>query len=91
MASEAGAGALFSPANFFAVGIDPSSVAVADLDGDRIPDLVTAVFVGVRVLINLCDPPVQPVPTLGPVGIAILLSLLGATAYWRQRVSASRS
>ncbi len=43
MASEAGAGALFSPATF-QVGSGPESVAVADLDGDSVPDLVTANF-----------------------------------------------
>ncbi|MCH7869451.1 MAG: SBBP repeat-containing protein [Myxococcales bacterium] len=31
------------------------------------------------------------VPSLGPVGIAFLLTLLGATAYWRLRDSASVS
>ncbi len=41
MASEAGAGALF-PGLKFAAGDFPNSVAVADLDGDSVPDLVTA-------------------------------------------------
>ncbi len=41
MASEAGAGALF-PGQKFPAGDGPSSVAVADLDGDSVPDLVTA-------------------------------------------------
>ncbi len=41
MASEAGAGALFLGQKFPA-GIRPRSVAVADLDGDSVPDLVTA-------------------------------------------------
>ncbi len=40
MASEAGAGALFSRS--FAAGDNPISVAVADLNGDGVPDLVTA-------------------------------------------------
>ncbi|MEE9533311.1 MAG: VCBS repeat-containing protein, partial [Acidimicrobiia bacterium] len=41
MASEAGAGALFLGQKFPA-GIRPRSVAIADLDGDTVPDLVTA-------------------------------------------------
>ena len=41
MASEAGAGALFLGQKFPA-GISPRSVAVADLDGDTVPDLVIA-------------------------------------------------
>jgi len=41
MASEADADALFS-GQTFAAGNNPRSVAVADLDGDTIPDLVTA-------------------------------------------------
>ncbi len=40
MPSEAGAGVLFSRS--FAAGGGPQSVAVADLDGDSVPDLVTA-------------------------------------------------
>jgi hypothetical protein len=40
MASEVGAEALFS--REFAAGDSPSSVAIADLDGDSVPDLVTA-------------------------------------------------
>ncbi len=43
MASEAGAGELF-PRRSFPVGDFPPSVAVADLDGDTVPDLVTANF-----------------------------------------------
>ena len=43
MASEAGAGALFLGQKF-PVGIRPLSVAVADLNGDTVPDLVTANF-----------------------------------------------
>jgi hypothetical protein len=42
MASEAGAGALFSLPTSFAAGDELRSVAVADLDGDGVPDLVTA-------------------------------------------------
>lgn len=33
------------------------------------------------------SPPPDPVPALGPFGIATLLALLGATAYWRLRDS----
>jgi len=33
--------------------------------------------------------PISQLPALGPLGIAILLGLLGATAYWRLRDSAS--
>ncbi len=43
MASEAAADPLFSaPASFVVAGDAPESVAVADLDGDNIPDIVTA-------------------------------------------------
>jgi hypothetical protein len=42
MASEAGAGALFSLPTTFPVGDSPGSIAVADLDGDTVSDLVTA-------------------------------------------------
>jgi formylglycine-generating enzyme required for sulfatase activity len=35
------------------------------------------------------NPILPPVPALGPVGIALLLSLLGATAYWRLRSGAA--
>jgi hypothetical protein len=45
LASEAGAGGVcptFQVAAFFAAGYAPRSVAVADLDGDNVPDLVTA-------------------------------------------------
>jgi hypothetical protein len=41
IASEAGAGGLF-PSRIFAAGDGPTSVAVADLDGDSVADLVTA-------------------------------------------------
>ena len=41
MASEADAGGLF-PSRTFAAGDSPIAVAVADLDGDSVPDLVTA-------------------------------------------------
>ena len=34
-----------------------------------------------------CLVPPSSVPALGPLGIAILLTLLGATAYWRLRAS----
>ena len=66
-------------------------MAVADLDGDTVPDLVTANISGgnVGVLIKLSDPPVRQGPALGPAGIAILLGLFGATIYRRQRDSAS--
>jgi hypothetical protein len=42
MASEAGADPLFSPPTSYQAGDTPQSVAVADLDGDSLPDLVTA-------------------------------------------------
>ena len=35
--------------------------------------------------------PEPPVPALGPLGIALLLTLLGATAYWTLRDSGSVS
>jgi hypothetical protein len=44
MASEAGAGALcptFQAPVSYAAGNAPDAVAVADLDGDTVPDLVT--------------------------------------------------
>jgi hypothetical protein len=52
----------FQAATFFAAGSQPVSVAVADLDGDTVPDLVTANFNGndVSVLLNLSDPAVRP-------------------------------
>jgi len=56
MASEAGAGGLcpnFSEGAFFAVGDRPTSVAVADLDGDSAPDLVTANFLSADVSVLL--------------------------------------
>ncbi|MCH8242955.1 MAG: hypothetical protein IH897_10140 [Planctomycetes bacterium] len=63
---------------------------MADLDGDTVPDLVTANISGGNVgVINLSDPPVRQGPALGPAGIAILLGLFGATIYRRQRDSAS--
>jgi len=54
----------FQSAAAYVVGNFPISVAVADLDGDTIPDLVTASYASnnVSVLINLGDP---PVPTVG--------------------------
>ena len=42
IASEVGAGALFPTSISFAAGDSPRSVAVADLDGDTVPDVVTA-------------------------------------------------
>jgi hypothetical protein len=49
----------FQGADFFVAGDLPVSVAVADLDGDSVPDLVTANHTSddVTVLLNLCDPP----------------------------------
>ena len=41
IASEAGAGGLF-PSRIFEAGRRPVSVAAADLDGDSVPDVVTA-------------------------------------------------
>ena len=48
----------FQAAASFAAGDRPFSVAVADLDGDSVPDLVTANANSdaVTVLLNLCDP-----------------------------------
>jgi hypothetical protein len=56
MASEAGAGGLcpkFSEGAFFAAGNSPRSIAVADLDGDSVPDLVTANFFSADVSVLL--------------------------------------
>jgi hypothetical protein len=44
ISSEASAGALF-PGPKFAAGDGPHSVAVADLDGDGVLDLVTANYI----------------------------------------------
>jgi hypothetical protein len=41
LASEAGARVLFSPPTNFPAGDSPTSVAVADLNGDTVPDLNT--------------------------------------------------
>jgi len=50
----------FQVAIAFPVGQNPLSVTVADLDGDSVPDLVTANFDDeVSVLINLCDLPID--------------------------------
>ncbi len=46
----------FQAAVFFAAVDGPGSVAVADLDGDILPDLVTANFDDVTVLFNLPEP-----------------------------------
>jgi hypothetical protein len=61
MASEMASAALFVGQRF-PVGVDPSSVAVADLDGDTVPDLVTANSLSddVSVLLNLSDPVRRP-------------------------------
>ena len=58
MASEASAGGLFPRSFSFAAGGSPRAVAVADLDGDTVPDLVTANSFSndVTVLINLPEP-----------------------------------
>ena len=74
MASDAGAGALFSLPTNFPAGDSPSSVAVADLDGDTVPDLVTANYVSgdVSVLLGNGDGSFQTVPIRGP-GLAMNL------------------
>jgi sugar lactone lactonase YvrE len=61
----------------------------ADLDGSNVEDVLTGLsdFTGIA-LGAAID---AQVPALGPGGILILLSLLGATAYWRLRHSASAS
>ena len=53
MASEASACLLFSPPTNFSAGDSPVSVAVADLDSDTVPDLVTANFSGDDVTVLL--------------------------------------
>jgi hypothetical protein len=52
----------FQAAVSFSAGITPRSVAAADLDGDSLPDLVTANEFGddVTVPLNLCDPVARP-------------------------------
>jgi hypothetical protein len=52
----------FQPAVAFTARDRPASVAVADLDGDSVPDLVTANFQSrdVSILLNQCDPVVRP-------------------------------
>jgi hypothetical protein len=52
MASEADADALF-PGQKFAAGDAPYSVAVADFDGDTVPDLVTAIYISDSVTVLL--------------------------------------
>ncbi len=83
MASEVGAGGLFPSPKSFAAGDTPVSVAVADLDGDSVPDLVTANFSSddVAVLINLPE----PTSWLMLIAGAALLSVLH-----RRRIRASR-
>jgi hypothetical protein len=72
MASEAGAGALFLGQKF-PVGIGPRSVAVADLDGDSVPDLVTANQSSNDVTVLLPEPDVRLLLLAG-VGLLALLA-----------------
>jgi hypothetical protein len=53
----------FQAAIAFAAGDRPQITAMADLDGDSVPDLVTANFGSddVRFLVNPCEPPALPV------------------------------
>jgi hypothetical protein len=63
---------------------DPTSVTV-DASGN-----VYVVGLGSRNVFKIATSS-PPAPPLGPVGIALLLAALGATAYWRLRESASAS
>ena len=66
MPSEVGAGALFSRS--FAAGNGPTSIAVADLDGDTVPGLVTANLRGgvVSVLLGYGDGTFQAAAAVHP-------------------------
>ena len=55
LASEAGAGVRFSSFRNFAAGRQPRSIAVADLDGDSVPDLVTGNYFSEEVSVLLGD------------------------------------
>ena len=72
MASEAGAGGLFLGQKFPA-GNGPVSVAVADLDGDTVPDLVVANAGSDNVTVLLPEPDVRLLLLAG-VGLLALLA-----------------
>ena len=64
----------FQTALFFAAGNSPEAVAVADLNGDGGPDLVTANFSGNDVSVLLSLP--EPDATLGLAACLVTLTLL---------------
>ena len=73
LTSETAAGALF-PGQRFAAGDAPRSVAVADLDGDTVPDLVTANSLGFGNRVNVLLP--EPDAALGLAACLATLALL---------------
>jgi hypothetical protein len=64
----------FQPCASFAVGNSPYSVALADLDGDNLPDLVTANASSddVTVLLNLPEPEGWPMLVAGAAFLGLL-------------------
>ena len=77
LTSEPAAGALF-PGQRFAAGDAPRSVAVADLDGDTVPDLVTANWASDDVSVLLPEPDAA-------LGLAACLATLALLHRRRQR------